>query len=69
MADQVAIVTGASRGIGRSIAIELARTHAVVGTYKTRGDMAKSLAAEFAVDVVQCDVASGKDRGATRVQG
>jgi 3-oxoacyl-[acyl-carrier protein] reductase len=60
----VALVTGASRGIGRSIAIELARTHTVVGTYKTRGDMAQSLAAEFAVDVVQCDVASGKDRGA-----
>jgi 3-oxoacyl-[acyl-carrier protein] reductase len=58
----VALVTGASRGIGRSIAIELARTHTVVGTYKTREDMARSLAAEFGIDVVQCDVASEKDR-------
>jgi 3-oxoacyl-[acyl-carrier protein] reductase len=59
----VALVTGASRGIGRSIAIELVRTHAVVGTYKARGDLAQSLAADFGVDVVACDVASGKDRG------
>lgn len=60
----IALVTGASRGIGRSIAIELARTHAVVGTYKTRQDMAQSLAAESGVDVIQCDIASGPDRGA-----
>jgi NAD(P)-dependent dehydrogenase (short-subunit alcohol dehydrogenase family) len=60
----VALVTGASRGIGRSIAIELSRTHAVVGTYHLRHDMAQSLAAEFGVDAVQCDVASGKGRRA-----
>lgn len=60
----VALVTGASRGIGRSIAIELVRTHAVVGTYKSRRDMAQSLATEFGVDVVQCDIASTRDRAA-----
>ncbi|HEU5256941.1 MAG TPA: 3-ketoacyl-ACP reductase [Vicinamibacterales bacterium] len=60
----VALVTGASRGIGRSIAIELARTHIVIGTYKSQHDMAQSLAAEFGVDVVQCDVASLTDRRA-----
>jgi len=27
-----ALVTGASRGIGRAIAIELAKTHQVIGT-------------------------------------
>jgi|SRR5215469_15312284 len=60
----VALVTGASRGIGRGIAIELSRTHAVVGTYQARHDMAQSLAAKFGVDAVQCDVASGTDRRA-----
>jgi len=28
------IVTGASRGIGRAIAVELAKTHNVIGTYR-----------------------------------
>src|SRR5262245_35096059 len=60
----VALVIGASRGIGRSIAIELVRTHTVVGTYKARHDMAQSLAAESGVDVVRCDIASAPDRRA-----
>ena len=56
------MVTGVSRGIGRSIAIELTRSHAVVGTYKSRHDMAQSLTAESSVDVVQCDISSAEDR-------
>ncbi|GIU74392.1 MAG: 3-ketoacyl-ACP reductase [Bryobacteraceae bacterium] len=58
----VAIVTGASRGIGRGIALELARTHRVIGTYRGRRDAAESLAAECGADIVQCDVSSGADR-------
>lgn len=63
-AKPVAIVTGASRGIGRSIAAELARTHNVVATYRGRRDAAESLAAETGVSIFQCDIASRDDRQA-----
>ena len=42
----VAVVTGGSRGIGRAIATELARTHQVVATYRTRRDAAERLREE-----------------------
>ena len=61
-AKPVAIVTGASRGIGRGIAGELARTHAVVGTYRGRRDAAESLKAETGCEIFQCDISSGEDR-------
>lgn len=60
----VAIVTGASRGIGRGIAMELARTHQVVATYRGRRDAAESLQAETGCDIVQSDVSSAQDRAA-----
>ncbi len=60
----VAIVTGASRGIGRGIALELAKTHTVVGTYRGRKDAAESLQAECGADIVQCDIGSAADREA-----
>ncbi len=59
-----AIVTGASRGIGRGIALELARTHRVIATYKGRLDAAESLRAETGCEIFQCDVSSPADRGA-----
>jgi len=59
-----AIVTGASRGIGRAIALELSRTHHVVATYHTRRDAAESLQAETGVEIFRCDVASSADRSA-----
>ena len=58
----VAIVTGASRGIGRAIAIELSRTHSVVATYKGRLDAAESLRAESGCEIFQCDVGAAGDR-------
>ena len=58
----VAIVTGASRGIGRGIALELARTHAVIGTYRDRRDAAESLQAACGAEIYRCDVASSADR-------
>ncbi len=58
----VAIVTGASRGIGRGIAIELAKTHNVVATYKGRLDAAQSLQAETGCAIFQCDVSQREDR-------
>ena len=60
----VAIVTGASRGIGRGIAEELAKTHQVVGTYKGRRDAAESLRDQTGAEIFQCDVGSGEDRAA-----
>src|SRR5579863_3520855 len=56
------IVTGASRGIGRAIAIELARTHRVIGTYRGRRDAAESLRDQTGCEIFQCDVSSHSDR-------
>ncbi|HSB12834.1 MAG TPA: 3-ketoacyl-ACP reductase [Bryobacteraceae bacterium] len=58
------MITGASRGIGRGIAIELARTHQVLATYKGRRDAAESLRAETGAEIFQCDVGSRDDRQA-----
>jgi 3-oxoacyl-[acyl-carrier protein] reductase len=60
----VAIVTGASRGIGRAIAVELSRTHAVVGAYNSRRDAAESLRAETGAEIFRCNLASAGDRRA-----
>lgn len=58
----VAIVTGASRGIGRSVALDLARTHTVIGTYRERRDAADAVARECCADMVRCDISSAADR-------
>ncbi len=58
----VALVTGASRGIGRAVAVELARTHDVVGTYRERRDAAEALKQETGIEIFRCDVASAADR-------
>jgi len=58
------VVTGASRGIGRAIAIVLARSHTVVATYRGNVEAAESLRAETGADVVRSDIASAADRAA-----
>ncbi len=58
----VAVVTGASRGIGRGIAEELSKTHAVVATYKGRRDAAESVAVATGAVPFQCDISKGEDR-------
>ena len=58
----VALITGASRGIGRGIALELASTHNLVATYRGRKDAADSLAAETGASIFQCDIGSAEDR-------
>ena len=62
MSKPVALVTGASRGIGRAIAVELSRTHQICGTFRGRRDAAESLAAETGADMVQSDISSAADR-------
>lgn len=62
MSKPVAIVTGASRGIGRGIAEELSRTHSVVATYRGRRDAAESLKAGTGAEIFQCDVSSKQAR-------
>jgi NAD(P)-dependent dehydrogenase (short-subunit alcohol dehydrogenase family) len=48
MNNKIAVVTGASRGLGRSIALHLARKGAgVIGTYRSRADEAQSLVDEI----------------------
>jgi 3-oxoacyl-[acyl-carrier protein] reductase len=64
----VALVTGASRGIGRAIAIELSQTHQVLATYRGRKDAAESLQAETGCDIFPCDLASAEDRRALLAQ-
>jgi 3-oxoacyl-[acyl-carrier protein] reductase len=60
----VAVVTGASRGIGRGIALELARTHTVVGTYRGDEAAAQSLAEECGALICRCDIGNAEDRAA-----
>lgn len=57
-------MTGASRGIGRGIAEELSRTHAVVATYRGRRDAAESLEAATGAVPFRCDIGSRSDREA-----
>lgn len=58
----VALITGASRGIGRGIALELAKSHKIVATYRGRLDAAESLRAETGAEIIQCDIGSRDDR-------
>ena len=58
------IVTGGSRGIGRAIATELAKTHELIATYRGRRDAAEQLRAETGCEIFPCDVAGREDRAA-----
>ena len=60
----IAVVTGASRGIGRGIAEELSRTHEVVATYRGRVDAAESLRNATGATIVKSDISSPADREA-----
>ena len=62
-----AVVTGASRGIGRAIALRLAATHHVVATARTRSEL-DSLAREIrsaggSCDAQELDVADAPNVG------
>jgi 3-oxoacyl-[acyl-carrier protein] reductase len=64
MAQPIALVTGASRGIGRAIAQELSKTHQIVATYRGNREAAESLRAETGAEIVQSDIGSAADREA-----
>lgn len=56
---KIAVVTGASRGIGRAIAIELARAGArVVVNHRRSPELAEALASEIGGVAVQADVST-----------
>jgi NAD(P)-dependent dehydrogenase (short-subunit alcohol dehydrogenase family) len=59
-----AIVTGASRGIGRGIATELARDHKVIATYLGSRGHAESLRDETGCEIFRCDIGNREDRAA-----
>jgi 3-oxoacyl-[acyl-carrier protein] reductase len=62
LAGRLALVTGASRGIGRAVARELARAGAsVVVGFRSGQDEAEALAAEIGGRAVQADVSSPDD--------
>lgn len=60
----IALVTGASRGIGRAIATDLSRSHHVIGTYCGNRPAAESFREETGAEIFQLDVASRADRRA-----
>jgi len=60
----VALITGASRGIGRAIAVELSKTHTIVATYRGNREAAESLRAETGAEIIQSDISSAADRDA-----
>jgi 3-oxoacyl-[acyl-carrier protein] reductase len=58
----VALVTGAGRGIGRAVAIELSKSHSVVATYRENREAAESLRDETGAEIIPSDISSGADR-------
>jgi 3-oxoacyl-[acyl-carrier protein] reductase len=60
----VALVTGASRGIGRAIAVELAKSHTVIATYRENQAAAESLIKETGAEMIRSDIGSSADRDA-----
>ncbi|MGH9640193.1 MAG: SDR family NAD(P)-dependent oxidoreductase, partial [Bryobacteraceae bacterium] len=56
MADPIALVTGGSRGIGRGIVEELAKTHRVVATYNANREAAQSVAEATGAALLRCPI-------------
>jgi 3-oxoacyl-[acyl-carrier protein] reductase len=52
----IALVTGASRGIGRAIVEELSKTHDIIGTYNSNRSAAESVAASTGAVMLPCQL-------------
>lgn len=68
--NKIAVVTGASRGIGQGIALELAKAGAIVALVSRTADALKLVAAEIAAvggtaSVHPCDISDGEAVAAT----
>lgn len=58
----VALITGASRGIGRAIAVELSKSHQVIATYRENQTAADSLRQETGAEIIRSDISSSTHR-------
>jgi 3-oxoacyl-[acyl-carrier protein] reductase len=56
----IAFVTGGSRGIGRAIVEELARTHQVVGTYNSNRQAADEVTADTGAMMLPCSLGDAR---------
>jgi NAD(P)-dependent dehydrogenase (short-subunit alcohol dehydrogenase family) len=63
MRKPVAVVTGGSRGIGRAIVEELARTHTLVGTYNTNRAAAEAVADATGAVMLPCQMGDAESCG------
>lgn len=55
-----ALITGASRGIGRAILEELARTHQVIGTYNSNRQAADAVAQSTGAMMLPCNLGDAR---------
>jgi NAD(P)-dependent dehydrogenase (short-subunit alcohol dehydrogenase family) len=58
----IALVTGASRGIGRAIAEQLAGSYRVIATYNSNREAAESLAEATGAEILPCQLGDGESR-------
>ncbi|HZS54092.1 MAG TPA: 3-ketoacyl-ACP reductase [Bryobacteraceae bacterium] len=59
---QIALVTGGSRGIGRAIVEELSRTHQVIATYNTNRQAAQEVADATGAVILPCQLGDADSR-------
>lgn len=62
MSSNIILISGASRGIGRQIAIDLSQTgYTVIANYNKSEQSAKELQTQFNIDTFQADISKGTE--------